>query len=73
MSGVWVVTCRVPVGRAASLWLEMGVLDSAGVAYIAFMVSVQCPRWPTQVPGIAISALCVSESRGFDTSRWIKN
>ena len=73
VSGVWVVTCRVPVGHAASLWLEMGVLGSAGVALIAFMVSVQCPGRPTLVPGIAIGVSCISESRGFETSRWIKN
>ena len=73
MSGEWVVTCRVPVGRVASLWLEMGVLGSAGVALVAFMVSVQCPGWPTLVPGIAIGVSCVSESRGFEISHWIKN
>ena len=73
MFGVWVVTCSVPMGREASLWLEMGVLGSAGVALIAFMVSVLCPGQPTLAPGITIGVLCVSESRGFEISRWIKN
>ena len=55
MSGVRVVTCSVPVGHTASLWLEMGVLGSTGVALVAFMVSVQCPGQPTLVPGVAIA------------------
>ena len=73
MFGVWVVTCMVPVRCAASLWREIGVLGSAGVELVAFMVSLPCPGQPTLVPGIAISVLCVSESRGFETLRWIKN
>ena len=73
MFGVWVVTCMVPVRHAASLWQEIGVLGSAGVELVAFVVSLPCPGQPTLVPGIAIGVLCTSESRGFETSHWIKN